>query len=72
MFFSGEVTLFSYRADGLHARIRRKREGGREEERGREGVREAKGIMIHKSYETNFQFHLVSEGVRGNCGPSLL
>ena len=42
--------------------------GGRE----REGVREAKGIMIHKSYETNFQFHLVSEGVRGNCGPSLL
>ena len=62
MFFSGEVTLFSYRADGLHGRIRRKREGGRE----------AKGIMIHKSYETNFQFHLVSEGVRGNCGPSLL
>ena len=57
MFFSGEVTLFSYRADGLHGRIRRKREGG---------------IMLHKSYETNFQFHLVSEGVRGNFGPSLL
>ena len=27
--------------------------------------------MLHKSYETNFQFHLVSEGVRGNFGPSL-
>ena len=40
MFFSGEVTLFSYRADGLHGRIRRKREGGRE---GREGGREGEG-----------------------------
>ena len=39
MFFSGEVTLFSYRADGLHGRIRRKREGGREggREEGRMG-----------------------------------
>ena len=43
MFFSGEVTLFSYRADGLHGRIRRKREGGREGGREREGEGGSKG-----------------------------
>ena len=50
----------------------RGREGWEGWEGGREGGREKKGIMIHKTYDTIFQFHLVSEGVRGNCGPSLL